>query len=117
MVEKERLHTEWESVAEREKRSRTIFAQEAIRFDGNASELSGEHLEHWRGVIWDGFRLVAATPYNEDLERRVKTLAAAFRAVLPTLVKAGSTVQDDEDAARSMREHIADIMAAAARPQ
>ncbi len=38
-VEKDRLHTEWETVAERERRSRTIFAQETIRFDEVAPEI------------------------------------------------------------------------------
>lgn len=37
--QKEQLHEEWEAVAEREKRSRTIFAQESIKFDEVAREL------------------------------------------------------------------------------
>jgi superfamily II DNA or RNA helicase len=38
-AEKVRLHTQWETVAEREKRSRTIFAQESIRFEDVAPEI------------------------------------------------------------------------------
>jgi superfamily II DNA or RNA helicase len=37
--QKEKLHEEWEAVAEREKRSRTMFAQETIKFDEVAREL------------------------------------------------------------------------------
>jgi len=38
--EKDSLNLEWESAAEREKRSRTIFAQETIKVDDVAAELS-----------------------------------------------------------------------------
>jgi superfamily II DNA or RNA helicase len=37
--QKEQLHEQWEAVADREKRSRTIFAQESIKFDEVAHEL------------------------------------------------------------------------------
>jgi superfamily II DNA or RNA helicase len=37
--QRERLHAEWEAVSEREKRSRTMFAQETIKFDDVAREL------------------------------------------------------------------------------
>jgi superfamily II DNA or RNA helicase len=37
--QKQQLHEEWENVADREKRSRTMFAQESIKFDEVASEL------------------------------------------------------------------------------
>ena len=37
--QKQQLHDEWEAVADREKRSRTMFAQEAIKFDEVATEL------------------------------------------------------------------------------
>lgn len=38
--QRQRLHDEWENVAEREKRSRTVFAQESIKFDEVARELA-----------------------------------------------------------------------------
>jgi len=38
--EKDSLNLEWESAAEREKRSRTVFAQETIKVDDVAAELS-----------------------------------------------------------------------------
>lgn len=37
--QKEELHEQWEAAAEREKRSRTMFAQETIKFDEVAREL------------------------------------------------------------------------------
>jgi superfamily II DNA or RNA helicase len=37
--QREQLHAEWEAVSEREKRSRTMFAQETIKFDDVAREL------------------------------------------------------------------------------
>ena len=37
--QKQRLHEEWDAVADREKRSRTMFAQESIKFSEVASEL------------------------------------------------------------------------------
>jgi superfamily II DNA or RNA helicase len=37
---KQQLHEEWEAVADREKRSRTMFAQEAIKFDEVGAELT-----------------------------------------------------------------------------
>jgi superfamily II DNA or RNA helicase len=42
--QKQQLHDDWEAVADREKRSRTMFAQEAIKFDEVGSELAAaEH--------------------------------------------------------------------------
>lgn len=42
--QKVQLHEQWDAVAEREKRSRTMFAQEAIKFDEVAAELTeAEH--------------------------------------------------------------------------
>ena len=38
--EREQLHNEWEKAADREKRSRTLFAQESIKFEEVASELA-----------------------------------------------------------------------------
>lgn len=38
--QKKQLHAQWESAAEREKRSRTMFAQEAIKFDEVVVELA-----------------------------------------------------------------------------
>ncbi|MCX6872666.1 MAG: helicase-related protein [Verrucomicrobia bacterium] len=38
--QKQQLHDEWEAVADREKRSRTMFAQESIKFDEVATELA-----------------------------------------------------------------------------
>jgi superfamily II DNA or RNA helicase len=38
--DRERIHQEWESVAEKEKRSRTLFAQHTIRVDEVAAELA-----------------------------------------------------------------------------
>lgn len=38
-VKKEDLHREWDNAADREKRSRTVFAQESIKFDEVAGEL------------------------------------------------------------------------------
>ena len=44
MSQKQQLHDDWEAVADREKRSRTMFAQEAIKFDEVGSELAAaEH--------------------------------------------------------------------------
>jgi len=37
--QKQQLHDQWEAVADREKRSRTMFAQESIKFDEVAREL------------------------------------------------------------------------------
>ena len=37
--QREQLHQEWENVADREKRSRTMFAQESIKFEEVAAEL------------------------------------------------------------------------------
>lgn len=37
--QKQRLHEDWEAVADREKRSRTMFAQESIKFEEVAREL------------------------------------------------------------------------------
>lgn len=37
---KQQLHDDWQAVADREKRSRTMFAQEAIKFDEVGAELS-----------------------------------------------------------------------------
>jgi superfamily II DNA or RNA helicase len=37
--QREQLHKDWENVADREKRSRTMFAQEAIKFEEVAAEL------------------------------------------------------------------------------
>lgn len=37
--QREQLHKDWENVAEREKRSRTMFAQESIKFEEVAAEL------------------------------------------------------------------------------
>src|SRR5207248_145428 len=37
--QKQELHEQWEAVADREKRSRTVFAQESIKFDEVAREL------------------------------------------------------------------------------
>ena len=37
--QKQQLHEEWQDVADREKRSRTMFAQEGIKFDEVAAEL------------------------------------------------------------------------------
>jgi superfamily II DNA or RNA helicase len=38
--QKQQLHDDWEAVADREKRSRTMFAQESIKFDEVATELA-----------------------------------------------------------------------------
>lgn len=39
LPQREQLHREWENVADREKRSRTMFAQESIKFQEVAAEL------------------------------------------------------------------------------
>ena len=42
--QKQQLHEQWQAVADREKRSRTMFAQEAIKFDEVGAELAAaEH--------------------------------------------------------------------------
>jgi superfamily II DNA or RNA helicase len=42
--QKQQLHEQWEAVADREKRSRTMFAQESIKFDEVGAELAAaEH--------------------------------------------------------------------------
>jgi superfamily II DNA or RNA helicase len=42
--QKQQLHEQWQTVADREKRSRTMFAQEAIKFDEVGAELAAaEH--------------------------------------------------------------------------
>ena len=42
--QKQQLHEQWEAVADREKRSRTMFAQESIKFDDVGTELAAaEH--------------------------------------------------------------------------
>ncbi|MBO0797948.1 MAG: ATP-dependent helicase, partial [Blastocatellia bacterium] len=56
---RERLHAEWESVFEREKRSRTVFAQESIRFDDVAQELESARSAIGAGV--DVVRFVKAS--------------------------------------------------------
>ena len=38
--QKQQLHDQWEAVADREKRSRTMFAQESIKFDEVSTELA-----------------------------------------------------------------------------
>jgi superfamily II DNA or RNA helicase len=56
---RERLHAEWESVFEREKRSRTVFAQETIKFDDVAQELESARSAIGAGV--DVVRFVKAS--------------------------------------------------------
>jgi hypothetical protein len=48
--EQEKLHTEWEYVAEREKRSRTMFAQESIKVDEVRRELDAVRAAIGSGV-------------------------------------------------------------------
>lgn len=48
--EQEKLHTEWESVADREKRSRTMFAQESIKVDEVQRELEAVRAAIGSGV-------------------------------------------------------------------
>jgi hypothetical protein len=44
LPQKQQLHDQWEAVADREKRSRTMFAQESIKFDDVGTELAAaEH--------------------------------------------------------------------------
>jgi len=61
----EELHTDWDKVAEREKRSRTIFAQEAIKVDDVRQELDAV-----RAAIGSGV----------DVARFVKQASEAHRA-------------------------------------
>ncbi len=48
--EKERIHRDWDAAAEREKRSRTLFAQETIQPDEGARELSAARAAIGMGV-------------------------------------------------------------------
>lgn len=65
--EQEKLHSEWDNVADREKRSRTMFAQESIKVDDVRREL-----EAIRSAIGSGV----------DVARFVNQASAAHKAVV-----------------------------------
>ena len=68
--QKQQLHDDWEAVADREKRSRTMFAQEAIKFDEVAAELA-------------------------EAERAIGSPAELARFFRSTLTLSGAVVTDD----------------------
>jgi len=69
--EKARLHADWESASAREKRSRTLFAQETLKPEEVAPELKaaraavGSHLEV-RRFVTDALRSLKATVSGDD---------------------------------------------------
>ena len=68
--QKQQLHDDWEAVADREKRSRTMFAQEAIKFDEVGSELAAaEHAIGSPSEISTFFRstlTLSGAPVNDE---------------------------------------------------
>jgi len=86
--EKERLHDEWESVMERERKSQTMFAQERIKPDEVAAELqaareaigSGSELQTF---VDRAFRLHgAAISVNGSMEFHVKECPRQLRDMI-----------------------------------
>jgi superfamily II DNA or RNA helicase len=53
--EREQLHQEWENAADREKRSRTLFAQESIKFEEVATELAAAEKAIGSPAALEGF--------------------------------------------------------------
>ena len=68
--QKQQLHDQWEAVADREKRSRTMFAQESIKFDDVGTELAAaEHAIGSPAEISNFFRstlTLSGAVVNED---------------------------------------------------
>src|SRR5207247_4437087 len=72
---KEELHTDWDKVAEREKRSRTMFAQEAIKVDDVRQEL-----EAVRAAIGSGVDVARFVKQASEGRRGTYSGATAFRS-------------------------------------
>ena len=85
------LNLEWESAAEREKRSRTVFAQETIKVDDVAAELSA-----MRDAIGSGVDVASFTKEAFKLNKAVVS------------EKNGLSVIDLSEAPAALRELIAD---------
>jgi hypothetical protein len=85
-------------------------------FVGDAAAFDGSQLLHWRDVMWRGFVALAATPHDDDLERRVKACSTAFRAALPTLIKEAEEFDSPEamKEAEKMRREIREMLETAA---
>jgi len=85
--QKQRLHEEWDAVADREKRSRTMFAQESIKFQEVAQELEAteraigspqELAEFMRAsLLASGAVVNASLPLEADLTGTSKALREA----------------------------------------
>lgn len=89
--EKDSLNLEWESAAEREKRSRTLFAQETIKVDDVAAELSA-----MRNAIGSGVDVASFTKEAFKLNKAVVS------------EKNGLSAIDLSEAPGALRELVAD---------
>jgi len=68
------LHAEWDAIVDRERRSRTIFAQESIKFDEVARELEVAQKAAGSGIDVASFTTLAA-----ELNRGMVTRNGAFK--------------------------------------
>ncbi len=97
---KERLHGEWQAAADREKRSRTLFAQETIKTDEVESEMKA---------------VQAAVGSGADAARLVREALAANRAVIRQ--EADPLVAEFSEAPLALREGLSEALRGTGLPK
>ncbi|MFG0318242.1 MAG: helicase-related protein [Planctomycetota bacterium JB042] len=85
--EKKALHAEWESAADREKRSRTLFAQETIKPDEVAAELKAAREAIGAGVDVRGFFLEAMKAHSATVVNENGVVAFTVDAQVPRALR------------------------------
>ncbi len=112
---KEKLHADWESAADREKRSRTVFAQETIHVDEVARELEAARAATGSAADVRDFTLAALRaheavvnekrdPLEIDLSRTPRALRDLFPS-LPEKLSARFDLPVDEGVLYLSRTH------------
>ena len=97
---KERLHGEWQAAADREKRSRTLFAQETIKTDEVEAEMKA---------------VQAAVGSGADAARLVREALAANRAVIRQ--EADPLVVEFSEAPLALRESLSEALRGTGLPK
>jgi hypothetical protein len=100
-ADRDDLHTEWQSAADREKRSRTMFAQHAIKTDEVAGELEAARRAIGSSVDAESFLKEALTGYGALIK------SAKGSAFTVNLEEVGASVRDAIKGHRDVKEFTA----------